>query len=129
MICPDGCGLDKPELSGYESGGTPVKTAIAQHTPLPWKFLKGNDDACAQVYREERTKGFVVASVNRDDDAEFIVRAVNLHENLLSLAHELKQWVGDGLINAKSKNQRIAVDSLQQQLTEIKNIIAQAEKP
>lgn len=37
MICPDGCGLDKPELSGYEP-----EENMRQHTPTPWKFLGGD---------------------------------------------------------------------------------------
>lgn len=63
-----------------------MKTS-AKHTPTPWE-VKGN------LNKIENAKGLTVCdlrsnTVDADADAEFIVRAVNSHEELLAVVRNL----------------------------------------
>lgn len=80
------------------------------HTPPPWKaegtvikgpvMLNGSFNTIAKMFTDDR------------EDAAFIVRAVNSHEELLELAKEYQRYI-------QMKEKRISVD--------IAGIIAKAE--
>jgi len=68
-----------------------------KHTPLPWKFdVKANmlSGKCEMVVFHEFDHGFEsVATIRKDEkDAEFIIRACNMHYELLEA---LKELVGE----------------------------------
>lgn len=77
MICPhDGCGLEKPELSGYE----PEENM---------KLTAGVTDGA--LYEE----GHFVGRMNTHEKAAEIERAVNSHEALLEAAKSILAFLRD----------------------------------
>lgn len=66
---------------GHECG-----KSFPQHTPTPWKWANG------QLVSME---GEIIAEKNDDGspDAAYIVRAVNSHEELLSLMKDVGNWL------------------------------------
>ena len=69
----------------------------AEHSPLPWRFLAGGDNAPRRWI--DSADNFTVGRVFRADSAvgeangAFIVRAVNSHEALVKALEGLVEWV------------------------------------
>jgi hypothetical protein len=79
MICPyDDCGLEKPELSGYEPEDN-------------MKLTAGVTDGA--LYED----GHFIGRMNTHEKAVEIEHAVNLHEALLEL---VKEAARDGVVHA-----------------------------
>ncbi len=89
-----------------------------KHTPLPWVFAYGS------IYTGDFTpeKGATrIAGMDRDEprttpterdaNAQFIVKAVNCHEDLLMACHEalecIREWEKAGLICSTRKTRNI----------------------
>lgn len=85
--------LDKL-MGGSWGHGEGLKAPQPTHTPTPWVYDKRNgeilgDDAGQYVIRDLRVDADVLA-VRQQNDASFIVRAVNSHEALLEIVKELR---------------------------------------
>lgn len=118
MKCPDGCGLEKPEISGYEPE--------VKHTPTPWKsekttpqtqtFLKMNGMAGnPDEFELWDANGDCIGVVKDKKTGAKIVRAVNIHEALLKVAKEYIYYIETGEFKKYMSH------------AEIKDVIAQAE--
>lgn len=71
-----------------------------QHTPTPWKVI--TDNACSGMFSEiiGSNRRFVIKEKEYEglhwenkEDAAFIVRAVNSHEDLLSITQVMLDWL------------------------------------
>ena len=93
--------LRNPEhAADWESGNTVVSTApAAGHTPLPWKVWKLSPDSDPKerfIIVTEDGEREVTGIIDRIEDAELIVRAVNERETLLDLLTRALPYVEEG---------------------------------
>lgn len=56
-----------------------------KHTPTPWEFTDNPNDSCCWSHHIQ-TVDTGIADVRSEEDASFIVKAVNSHEALLEAA-------------------------------------------
>ena len=91
------------------------------HTALPWKVVSGmivraNDDApIAHMDRSESASKAGIFPVERDNNAKFIVRACNAHDDML----DALEVVQTALANWRD-NQEIVIEGVPVNLEEIK---------
>lgn len=76
----------------------------AQHTPTPWHDEIGAPgSASGLTVRDEN--GNIIARVGSIDDAAFIVRACNAHDELRDLAEAIRNACeGDLIVNASQED-------------------------
>jgi len=77
-----------------------------KHTPLPWEVGSTGDDGRIRINSEEqRTVAYVAGSsmVEVKANAEFIVKAVNCHEELLQLAWAMDKFLDADLTNEENR--------------------------
>jgi hypothetical protein len=53
------------------------------HTPTPWNYDKANEILSSEAIYPKYVCGFELRSLPTNEDAAFIVRAVNCHEELV----------------------------------------------
>lgn len=73
------------------------------HTPTPWKVVNNT----IIVRLEYDGKDTVIGDIKKEEDAEIIVRTVNSHEALLSIAKEVLEACergGDLQLGPKGRN-------------------------
>ncbi len=103
-----------------------------QHTPTPWKLFPGVGEDLDGVMSEKVNAGgnFYIAQCNVKGDAEFIVRAVNSHEALLS-DHEKFSKLCVELNNQKNilleAAKRVLAEDNVDAMDSLKDAIAKAE--
>lgn len=151
MKCPDDdCGLDKPELSGYElkeeATHTPHtddcldafkgKCTCSKHSPTPWKrcayAIWSNKIVVADCVRDKaigvphvRTEAECIAN------AELIVRAVNSHETLVkAVKHARNQTIAElqEALEEGNLENGMTICAIKQDIALYEETIAQAEE-
>lgn len=91
-LCPDGCGLEKPEISGFEPE--------VKHTPMP-KLAAGWDHKTGEIIvideNDTEDDRYLFKALSSDEDKiDAIVRAVNRIEQYERLLREASELLADG---------------------------------
>lgn len=69
---------------GCKATNVPARNEAMQHTPTPWE-VSGEENGIITIRGDiERGRLFAVADTVKWTDAEFIVRAVNAHDDLVA---------------------------------------------
>jgi hypothetical protein len=103
-----GCkkGIERDNCPSCEGTGNVIDFAAIRsanmtpqptHTPLPWKSSK-REDGFTDILNSRAMNGLgeydvCIARLSNSANAAFIVRAVNAHQELLSIAHHFVEYI------------------------------------
>lgn len=103
-----------------------MSTAQAAHTPTPWHIEKhiGRYELWPTDNGQPHTNA---ATANRKVDAEFIVRAMNAHEELVAACHNAESLLRQIQIRVKQANDSISHELTRDAIAPLCNALAKVE--